>query len=45
MRGGRHHVLSPWAFGMDKVNGEASCDGKVLCGHGMIIVLSTYKRV
>ena len=45
MRGGRHHMLSPWAFEMDKVNGEASCDGKVLCGHGMMIMLSSREGV
>ena len=30
---------------MNKAAGKASCDGKVLCGHEMMIVLSTSEGV
>ena len=45
VRGGTHHVLSSWAFGLYNATGEASCDGKVLWDHGMMIVLSTSEGV
>ena len=45
VRGGTHHVLSLWAFGMYKAVREASCDGKVLCGHRIMIVLSTSEGI
>ena len=45
VKGGTHHVLSSWAFGVYETARKASCNGKVLWGHGMMIMLSTSKGV